>query len=91
MNIAGVTLSKANADKIATAALAHATEQGYCDEVEGFLEALGFDLPTQTKTVTITMVVSATRLDEVSLGQDWKWNIYHDDDVAAEVTKVSVK
>lgn len=90
--IAGNNITKKAHDAIVTEALAYAEDMGYCDEVEGFLDHLGFVVEDQTKTVTITATVSGKRLSEDALLADWRWNLYHDDDdVAVSDFSVSVK
>jgi hypothetical protein len=95
MNVAnGAIISKAAHDRIVEAALAHADEQGYCDEVEGFLEALNFVIPdSEPVTVTIKVRVQPESRRAVSdLSHRYDWSISHSyaDDVefiSAEVTK----
>lgn len=77
--IAGSNITKAAHDNIVKAVLDRADEQGYCEEVEDFLENLGFTLP-EAKPVTVTLTVSMTpeSVRGVDLTEQWNWNIGHD-------------
>lgn len=90
MLVAGVNLSKANAEKIATEALRIAAEEGYCDEAKNIVERLGLPIPTRTAVVTITAEVElewdedepSTDHYDYSLTSNWN---------TLDVTKVEVK
>lgn len=95
MNVAGgANISKAAHDAIVKAALDHADEQGYCAEVEEFLEALGFAVPDNSTTVTIEVTLSGSR-EEVNRAKDmsesYLWNISHDYASVDDFTIKSVK
>lgn len=85
--VSGVNLTKANADKLAKAALTVADEEGYCGEVENILERLGFELPNFTRIVTLEVQVSGR--GDVSDG--WRWTAYCDSVETDDVKVVSVR
>ena len=87
----GTTLTKKAHDSIVKAALSHADEQGYCEEVEDFLENLGFTIPNETVTVTIEVKVSGFGRNRDALSEDYRWNVYPDEGDADSVKVVSVK
>lgn len=61
MQIAGVTLSKTAAEKLAAAALSAAQANGYCEETVTVLKDLGFPIP-DSKPVTVTLEVEVRDL-----------------------------
>jgi hypothetical protein len=62
MIVAGnANITKKAAEQIAQAAVDYANKEGYCDVVEEFLEHLGFPVPSNEVTVTITATVRTPR------------------------------
>lgn len=61
MNIAGVTLSKTAAEKLAAAAMQSAQDNGYCEETVTVLRDLGFPIP-EAKPVKILLEVEVHNL-----------------------------
>jgi hypothetical protein len=57
----GANITKKAAETISQAALDYANKAGYCEVVEEFLTELGFPIPTNEVTVTITAKVRAPR------------------------------
>lgn len=71
MQIAGATLSKTAAEKIAREALRIADEKGYCSEVEDFLEDMGFPIPSITRKVTLEVEV----IGRGDVTSTWDWSV----------------
>lgn len=57
----GANITKKAAEQISQAALDYANQAGYCEVVEEFLSHLGFPIPTNEVTVTVTAKVRAPR------------------------------
>lgn len=79
MNIAGVTISRAAAEKIAAEALVIGEQHSYCEEVEEILRELGFPIPSFNQVVTLEVTISGDgRAREVH--ESYGWSAYHDGD-----------
>lgn len=87
----GTTVTKKVHDSIVKAALSHADDQGYCAEVEEFLETLGFTIPNETATVTIEVTVSGFGRNTDDLHHDFNWQVYGPDGDTDSIKVVSVK
>jgi hypothetical protein len=88
--IAGQNVSKAAANAIVSKAMELADEKDYCEEVESFLEELGFVIPDVTKTVTLQVEVSG-RGRVPDLEDTYNWNVYHDSGETDNLKVVSVQ
>lgn len=86
--IAGVPISKANQAKLVDEVLRIADDLGYCDQTQTVLSELGFDIPTNKFTVTLTAEVTLERGKDINdyLGDLFVYDDYGRDGMEDIVT-----